>query len=66
MPTLPVMMGLMDPLYNLFGWILRNLYAWLENYGLVIIVFTILLNVILIPFGVKSQKEYVETTRLAR
>ena len=60
MPTLPVMMGLMDPLYNLFGWILRNLYAWLENYGLVIIVFTILLNVILIPFGVKSQKSMLK------
>ncbi len=56
MPTLPVMMGLMDPLYNLFGWILRNMYAWLENYGIVIIVFTIFLNVILIPFGIKSQK----------
>lgn len=56
MPTLPVMMGIMDPLYNLFGWILQNMYAWLENYGIVIIVFTVLLNVLLIPFGVKSQK----------
>ncbi len=56
MPTLPVIMGLMDPLYNLFGWILRNMYIWLENYGLVIIVFTVLLNVLLLPFGIKSQK----------
>ncbi|NLJ70353.1 MAG: YidC/Oxa1 family membrane protein insertase [Clostridiaceae bacterium] len=60
MPNLPVMMGIMDPLYNLFGWVLRNMYAWLENYGLVIIVFTILLNVILIPFGVKSQKSLLK------
>lgn len=56
MPTLPVIMGLMDPLYNLFGWVLSNMYAWLENYGLVIIVFTVLLNVLLLPFGIKSQK----------
>ncbi|NLJ94087.1 MAG: YidC/Oxa1 family membrane protein insertase [Clostridiaceae bacterium] len=56
MPTIPVIMGLMDPIYNLFGWVLSNLYMWLENYGLVIIVFTILINVLLLPFGVKSQK----------
>lgn len=56
MPTFPVIMGLMDPLYNLFGWILTAMYTWLENYGLVIIVFTILINILLLPFGIKSQK----------
>lgn len=56
MPTLPVLMGIMDPLYNVFGWILSNMYVWLENYGLVIIVFTVLINMLLLPFGVKSQK----------
>ncbi len=56
MPIYPVIMGLMDPLYNLFGWILSYMYAWLENYGLVIIVFTVLINILLLPFGIKSQK----------
>ncbi len=56
MPTIPVMMGLMDPLYNLFGWILSKMYLWIEDYGLVIIVFTIFINVILLPFSIKSQK----------
>lgn len=60
MPTLPVIMGLMDPIYNLFGWILTNMYAWLENYGLVIILFTVLINVLLLPFGIKSQKSMLK------
>ena len=53
---IPVVMGLFDPLYWLFGNAMRYLYEWIGNYGLVIIVFTVILRAILIPMFVKSQK----------
>ena len=55
-PMIPVQLGLLDPLYRLFGWILGTLYAWLNNYGLVIILFTILIRLVLMPLGLRSQR----------
>ncbi|MGI6158099.1 MAG: YidC/Oxa1 family membrane protein insertase [Saccharofermentanales bacterium] len=56
MPMIPVQLGLLDPLYRLFGWILGLLYGWLNNYGLVIILFTIAIRLILMPLGLRSQR----------
>ena len=28
----PVLLGIMDPLYNLFGQLMSYLYDWLQNY----------------------------------
>ncbi|NLA81750.1 MAG: hypothetical protein GX849_02795, partial [Clostridiaceae bacterium] len=55
-PIIPVQLGLLDPLYNLFGWILGSLYAWLNNYGLVIILFTSAIRLVLMPLGLRSQR----------
>ena len=38
----PVQLALLDPLYKLFSWILSNLYVWLGNYGLVVILLPLL------------------------
>lgn len=52
----PVQLGLLDPLYKLFGWLLSGLYGWIGNYGLVVIIFTIVIRALLIPLGLRSQK----------
>ncbi|HNZ62765.1 MAG TPA: YidC/Oxa1 family membrane protein insertase [Bacillota bacterium] len=53
---IPVQLGLLDPLYYMFSWILGGLYSWLNNYGLVIILFTVLIRLILTPLGLRSQR----------
>ena len=41
---------------ELFGYILNWLYGLVNNYGVAIIIFSILLRVILIPITIKQQK----------
>lgn len=53
---LPVVLGLMDPLYNLFGWLMSYLYDWIRNYGLVIIFFNVVIKIITMPLSFKSSK----------
>ncbi|HHW93948.1 MAG TPA: YidC/Oxa1 family membrane protein insertase [Clostridiaceae bacterium] len=53
---IPVQLGLLDPLYSLFGWVLGGLYTWLNNYGLVIILFTVIIRALLLPLGLRSQR----------
>lgn len=47
--------SILSPLYTLFGWMLQELHHLLNNYGLTIIVFTILIRLILIPLNVKQH-----------
>ena len=51
-----VSMGLMDPLYLAFGWFMRLLYDLIGNYGLVIILFTLIVRIVMFPMGFKQQK----------
>lgn len=46
----------MGAIANLFGYLLNFLYNLFNNYGIAIIVFTILLRIILIPITVSQQK----------
>ncbi len=55
-PLISVQLGLLDPLYSLFGWLLGSLYSWLDNYGLVIILFTVAIRLVLMPLGLRSQR----------
>lgn len=48
--------GIFDPLYIAFGWIMRQLYLFIGNYGLTIILFTIVLRGLMIPLGIKQQR----------
>jgi YidC/Oxa1 family membrane protein insertase len=62
---LPVVaLGLFDPLYIAFGWFMRVLYDVIGNYGLVIIVFTIILRGLMIPLGIKQQKSSLKQQSL--
>ena len=59
-----VSLGLMDPLYIAFGWVMRLLYEIIGNYGLVIIVFTVVLRGIMIPLGIHQQKSMIKQQSL--
>lgn len=60
-----VSLGLLDPLYTAFGWFMRVLYEAIGNYGLVIIVFTIVLRGLMIPLGIHQQKSSIKQQALA-
>lgn len=50
----------MSILYRAFGWLLNFIYSFVSNYGLSIILFTILTKVILFPLSLKQQKSMVK------
>ena len=59
----------MDAIFNFFGsilgYILWFFYYIVGNYGVAIILFTILFKVILFPLSVKQQKSMAVTSRIA-
>lgn len=54
----------MGAISSLFGYILNALYNLFNNYGIAIILFSILLRIILIPITIKQQKTMKKTTKL--
>ena len=46
----------MGAISNLFGYILNYIYQFVQNYGVSIILFSILLKLILLPLSIKQQK----------
>lgn len=51
-------------LSNIFGFILKWCYNFVNNYGVAIILFTILSKLIILPFQMKSKKSMMEMNRL--
>lgn len=49
---------------NTFGYVLNLLYNLLNNYGLAIILFTILIKIILLPISIKQQKTMKKSAKL--
>lgn len=49
---------------SLFGYVLNFLYNLVNNYGIAIILFSILLRIILLPITIKQQKTMIKTTKL--
>ena len=47
-----------------FGYILNFMYGIVNNYGVAIIIFTILLRLILLPFSIKQQKTMKKTAKV--
>ncbi len=58
----------MDFLYDLcglpFGWIMRLIYDWVDNYALAIVIFTIFTKLILFPISYKQQMNSAKMQRL--
>lgn len=46
------------------GWVLRQSYNFTRNYGLAIILFTILIKILLIPLNIKQQKSMKATQEI--
>ena len=49
---------------NIFGYLLNFIYILFNNYGLAIIIFSILVKLILLPLTIKQQKTMEKTTKL--
>lgn len=49
---------------NMFGYILNFLYSFIQNYGIAIILFTILIRIILIPLTYKQQVTMRKTAKI--
>ncbi|MGN1403571.1 MAG: YidC/Oxa1 family membrane protein insertase [Ruminococcus sp.] len=58
----------MDFLYDLcgkpFGWIMRLIYDWVDNYALAILLFTIFTKLILFPISYKQQMNSAKMQRV--
>ena len=51
---------------SLLGYILWGVFYLLKDFGLSIIVFTIIIKLVLFPFSVKQQKSMAGTARLSK
>lgn len=55
----------LEPLYIAFGWLTRVLYGFFGNYGLAIIMLTIIVRGALIPLNISSQKSMLKMQALS-
>ncbi len=49
---------------NMFGYVLAFLYNLVNNYGIAIILFTVLIKIILLPLSIKQQRTMKKSTEL--
>ena len=49
---------------SLFGYILAFLYDLINNYGLAIILFTVIIKIVLLPLSIKQQRTLKKSTQL--
>lgn len=54
----------MNFIANCFGYILNFIYSFVNNYGLAVILFSILVKVILLPISIKQQKTMQKSTKV--
>lgn len=51
---------------NIFGYVLNFIYEIIKNYGLAIIIFSILIKVLMIPLSIKQQKTMKKSTKIQK
>ena len=49
---------------NLFGYLLNFLYSFIQNYGLAIILFSIIVKIVLLPISINQQKTMKKTAKI--
>ncbi len=54
----------MSTISNILGYILNYIYIFVNNYGLAIILFTILIKIILLPVSIKQQRTMKKTSKM--
>jgi len=53
-------------LSDIFGYILNFIYKFVNNYGVSIIIFSVLLKILLLPLSIKQQKTMKKTEKLQK
>ncbi len=48
-----------------FGYLLDYLYQFVNNYGVALIIFSLIVKVVLLPMSIKSKRSMLKTSRLA-
>ncbi len=56
--------AIISALAGIFGYLLNFIYHIVNNYGLAIILFTIAVQIILLPFFIKQQKTLIKNNRI--
>ena len=51
-------------LANIFGYLLHAIYSFVNNYGLAVIIFSIILKLILLPLSIKQQRTMKKSTKI--
>ena len=51
---------------NIFGYILNFLYNLVNNYGLAIILFTVIIKLAMLPLSIKQQKSLKKNTKIQK
>ena len=51
---------------NIFGYVLNFIYNLVRNYGLAIIIFSILVKLLMIPISIKQQKTMKKSTKIQK
>ena len=51
---------------NIFGYVLNFIYDLVKNYGLAIIIFSILVKLLMIPISIKQQKTMKKSTKIQK
>jgi len=54
------------PIANLFGYVLNILYNVIQNYGIAIILFSIIIKLLLLPTSIKQQKTMAKSTEVQK
>ena len=49
---------------NIFGYLLQLIYNIIDNYGIAIILFTVIIKLILLPLSIKQQRTMKKSSEL--
>ena len=58
------MIKIIDFFANILSYIINPIYNLVGNYGVAVILFTVIVKVLLVPLGVKQQKTMVKTKQI--
>ena len=49
---------------TIFGYVMNYLYVWIGNYGVAILLFTLLIRLVWLPFSIKQQRSMKKTAKV--
>lgn len=58
------MNSIMDIIYIPFGWLMGVFYNWTGNYAIALLLFAVVVNLLMLPFGIKQHKNMIKGAKL--